>query len=107
MGPSPEALGPGSRRVPRRRDADPPAGAFLTGLRTAVGPASRQEGGAMLTLLRLPFLLVLSDADSVPTRTTVFVSNWLMGSAPRARQGEAPAHAGADPGGLPGLPRCP
>jgi hypothetical protein len=26
--PSPEALGPGSRRVPRRRDADPPAGAL-------------------------------------------------------------------------------
>ena len=38
---SPEALGPGSRRVPRRRDADPPAGAFLTGLGMAVGPASR------------------------------------------------------------------
>ena len=28
-----------------------------------------------------------------------------MGSAPRARQGEAPAGAGADPSGLPGLPR--
>jgi hypothetical protein len=28
-----------------------------------------------------------------------------MGSAPRARQGEAPANAGADPSGIPGLPR--
>ncbi len=27
------------------------------------------------------------------------------GSAPRTRQGEAPATAGADPSGLPGLPR--
>ncbi|MCS3892257.1 hypothetical protein M2171_001390 [Bradyrhizobium japonicum USDA 38] len=61
----------------------------------------------MLTLLRLPFLLVLPDDGFITTRTSVFVSNWLMGSAPRARQGEAPAHAGADPGGLPGLPRCP
>ncbi len=41
--PSPEALGPGSRRVPRRRYADPPAGAFLTALGTAVGPASRHR----------------------------------------------------------------
>jgi len=38
MCPSPEALGPGSRRVPRRRYADPPAGALLTGLGTAVVP---------------------------------------------------------------------
>ena len=29
----------------------------------------------------------------------------LWGSAPRARQGKAPANAGADPSGLPGLPR--
>jgi hypothetical protein len=28
-----------------------------------------------------------------------------MGSAPRARQGKAPANAGADPSGIPGLPR--
>ena len=28
-----------------------------------------------------------------------------MGSAPRAHQGEAPANAGADPSGIPGLPR--
>ncbi|MET4788795.1 hypothetical protein ABIF64_000973 [Bradyrhizobium japonicum] len=28
-----------------------------------------------------------------------------MGSAPRARQGKTPADAGADPNGLPGLPR--
>ena len=27
-----------------------------------------------------------------------------MGAAPRARQGKAPAGAGADPSGLPGLP---
>jgi len=38
MCPSPEALGPGSRRVPRRRAAEPPAGALLTGLGTAVVP---------------------------------------------------------------------
>jgi hypothetical protein len=28
-----------------------------------------------------------------------------MGSAPRAHQGEAPENAGADPSGIPGLPR--
>jgi hypothetical protein len=39
--PSPEALGAGSCRVSRRRHADSPASAFLTGLGTAVGPASR------------------------------------------------------------------
>ena len=50
MCPSPEALGPGSRRVPRRRYADPPAGALLTGLGTAVGPAPRR-GGAPATAL--------------------------------------------------------
>ena len=29
----------------------------------------------------------------------------LWGSAPRAHQGEAPENAGADPSGIPGLPR--
>src|SRR4051794_36351755 len=40
----------------RRRYHCPSAGAFLTGLATAVGPASRRGSrvGAMLTLLRLP-----------------------------------------------------
>jgi len=40
----------------RRRYHCPSAGAFLTGLATAVGPASRRGArvGAMLTLLRLP-----------------------------------------------------
>ena len=40
----------------RRRYHCPSAGAFLTGLATAVGPASRRvrRVGAMLTLLRLP-----------------------------------------------------
>jgi len=40
----------------RRRYHCPSAGAFLTGLATAVGPASRRDSrvGAMLTLLRLP-----------------------------------------------------
>ncbi len=50
---SPGAVGPASRL--RRRFADAPAAALLTGLGVAVGPASRPiRAGAMLTLLRLP-----------------------------------------------------
>ena len=52
MCPSPEALGPGSRRVPRRRYADPPAGAFLTGLGTAVGPAPSRGAPAAAFLFK-------------------------------------------------------
>lgn len=57
----------------RRRFADTPAATLLTGLRPAVGPASRPLGGAMLTLLRLPSLLKL---------------NW--GFAPGAGKGAVP-----------------
>src|SRR3954452_23635945 len=57
MSPSPEALAIGSRLhfIPASLSL-PLSGAFLTGLATAVGPASRRgfRAGAMLTLLRLP-----------------------------------------------------
>jgi hypothetical protein len=57
MSRSPEALASGPAVISfRRRYHCPSAGAFLTGLATAVGPASRRgfRVGAMLTLLRLP-----------------------------------------------------
>jgi len=68
------AVGPASRRVPRRRDADAPAAAFF------------------------------SRAWLAPTNSSLPLGK-LMGSAPRARQGKAPANAGTDPSGIPGLPR--
>ena len=57
MSRSPEALALGPAVISfRRRYHCPSAGAFLTGLATAVGPASRRGSrvGAMLTLLRVP-----------------------------------------------------
>ena len=60
MSRSPEALALGPAVISfRRRYHCPSAGAFLTGLATAVGPASRRSSrvGTMLTLLRLPFFL--------------------------------------------------
>src|ERR1700681_2297380 len=67
------AVGPASRRVPRRRYADAPAAAFFSRALLAPTDLSSREG--------------------------------LRGAAPRARQGKAPAGAGADSSGLPGLPR--
>jgi hypothetical protein len=59
-----------------RRYAVPPTGALLTGIGTAVGPASRRLGfGAMLTLLRLP-----SSVASAPLR------HYLGFSAPSSLQ---------------------
>src|SRR6266700_3231022 len=56
----------------------------------------------MLTLLRLPFLPVSRPARvSAGSAHTLLFSLELWGSAPRARQGKAPANAGADPSGLP------
>lgn len=65
-------------RFPRRRYADAPAAASFH----------------FVALRR-----VLALCESFTAR--------LRGAAPRARQGEAPARAGADPDGLPGLPRFP
>ena len=59
----------------------------------------------MLTLLRLLFSLRHQVASLAPGRWGSFSWKRLRGSAPRARQGKAPAGAGADPRGLPGLPR--
>jgi hypothetical protein len=76
---SPGAVGPASRL--RRRYADAPAAALLTGL------ATREWS---------PLALRPHASFSIEE---------LWGSAPRAHQGEAPANAGADPSGIPGLPR--
>jgi hypothetical protein len=65
-------------RFPRRRYADAPAAASL----------------------------VVSPLDEFLALCDSFIAR-LRGAAPRARQGEAPASAGADPDGLPGLPRFP
>ena len=65
-------------------------------------------GGAMLTLLRLPFLAGLATREWSPLALRPYASflrEKLWGSAPRAHQGEAPANAGADLGRLPGPPR--
>jgi hypothetical protein len=62
----------------------------------------------MLTLLRLPFQPVSRPTSGLRWRsahTLLFSVEELWGSAPRAHQGEAPANAGADPSGIPGLPR--
>lgn len=76
---SPGAVGPASRL--RRRYADAPAAALLTGLATREWP---------------PLALRPYASFSVEE---------LWGAAPRAHQGEAPACADAAPSGLPGLPR--
>lgn len=98
----------GGSRVRGRRHAGaaitaPNAGAFLTGLATAVAsvPAG-MPASLSLPLRRLPFS---PCGDDFHQPTGLLVRTKLRGSAPRARQGEAPARAGADPGGLPGLPR--
>ena len=62
----------------------------------------------MLTLLRLPFNRSRDPRMAPHARALIrfsFFIEELWGSAPRARQGKAPADAGADPSGLPGLPR--
>jgi hypothetical protein len=91
----------------RRRYHCPSAGAFLTGLATAVGPASRRGTlvGAMLPLLRLPLFILSPSGEFLALCESITAR--LRGAAPRSRQGEAPARAGADPDGLRGLPGFP
>jgi hypothetical protein len=68
MSRSPEALAFGPAVISfRRRYHSPSAGALLTGLATAVGPASRlgSRVGAMLTLLRLPLCLASASLRTI------------------------------------------
>src|SRR3984885_13212542 len=81
----------------------PRSGALLTGLATAVGPASRR--GPRLRYADAPAAAFFLPAWLAPTNRYLPFVGRLMGSAPRAHQGEAPANAGADPSGIPGLPR--
>jgi hypothetical protein len=79
----------------------PRSGALLTGLATAVAsvPAVILCPRRYHCPLAGCFFLIISCANR-----SLF-SQGLRGAAPRARQGKAPADAGADPSGLPGLPR--
>ena len=81
----------------------PRSGALLTGLATAVGPASRRVPRRRYA--DAPAAASFSWAWLAPTNRSLPFVEKLMGSAPRARQGKAPANAGADPSGIPGLPR--
>ena len=92
MCPSPEALGPGSRRVPRRRYADPPAGALLTGLQDGRRSRVRLKGGAPATALLvdrlarsilstlIQMLNRASPAELTPCNRTVMSGKTKIGS---------------------------
>jgi len=88
MSRSPEALALGPAVISfRRRYHCPSAGAFLTGLATAVDPASRRGSrvGAMLTLLRLPLsapCASLPRFSASPTGLSAALKGRLAGRHP-------------------------
>jgi hypothetical protein len=103
---SPEALALGAAVMAcRRRYHCPERGCLLNRSRDCSRLVARghcMPASLSLPLRRLPFS---PCGDDFHQPTGLLVRTKLRGSAPRARQGEAPARAGADPGGLPGLPR--